>query len=100
MPSYRSKCEDCEAVFDYIAPVSERDMGPCTECGGPTFRFPQGLKFHDWHQATKSTLASPYMTTNIHPDGKPIEVRGHAQLQEECKKAGVVPAWEKENRIG
>lgn len=35
--------------------------------------------------------AFPYVTRNIHPDGKPIEVQSPAHLKELCKTFNVTP---------
>lgn len=49
-------------------------------------------------------MCFPYTTTNIHPEGKAIEVKSEAHLQQLCKEYGVVHrpdvAWLEKERIG
>lgn len=102
MPLYELTCATCLYLTEKYFPcvVHDDNYGRCPECDR-AFTIEVSLPaFHDFYQSTHTTMCSPYTTTNIHPNGKPIEIRSHAQLERECKKYGVQPAWGKENRIG
>lgn len=99
MPIFENRCGDCGKIIEQIEPRYTEATPFCT-CGGLTERIPSVPRFHDWNQSMHTTDAQPYVTRNIAKDGSPIEIRSHKQLQEECRKHGVVHVPGKENRIG
>lgn len=95
MPLFDESCSRCKTTKERYYAKFKKKPDPCDACGGKVDRHVSGATFHDFNRIMKTSDAQPYVTTNIHPEGKPIEIRSHGQLQRECKKYGVVHAPEK-----
>lgn len=100
MPIFEYECSNCHLRLERIEPRYTEATPECKRCGERTEHVYSVPQFHDWNRIMGTTDAQPYVTRNIARDGSPIEIRSHQQLAEECKKAGVVPAFEKQSRIG
>lgn len=84
MPVYDTQCSECgEIREDLILPFTNSGLPPCTKCGRETEKL--------WTTSfSKSAETFPYVTKNIHPDGKPIEVTSASHLKRLCKTFGIV----------
>lgn len=100
MPCFDEQCVKCGHVHERILPRYTKKTAKCPDCGGATERLDSAPQFHDFNRIMGTSDAQPFVTRNIHPDGKPLEIRGHKQLQDACKKFGVIHVPEKQNRIG
>jgi putative FmdB family regulatory protein len=93
VPIYEYECAACERTVEVIELNPKNTQVPaCPGCGGPTERILSLPVFHDFDRAMGSTPVRPFVTTNVHPEGKPMEFRTHQQLKDACKKYGVVHA--------
>jgi hypothetical protein len=96
MPVYSFSCKECKNEFEaYVTKIG--GDSPCS-CGSESVE-------KVWAITQRSgTMCFPYVTTNIHPDGKPIEIKSEKHLQQLCKEYGVVhrpdAAWLEKERIG
>lgn len=98
MPTYDFQCskQECGQQFEAYVPLVGQ-LAPCTSCGGVTEKV--------W-SITHRTAASafPYVTTNILPGGKPIEVKSAKHLDELCRRHNVThrpdAAWLTQERTG
>lgn len=81
MPTYDFRCE-AGHVFEGYLPLRATENPPCGECGKPVER----LISTNRHIPAS---AYPYVTKNIHKDGKAIEVRSPSHEAELCKIHGV-----------
>lgn len=81
MPVYSFECVECGGWEGYI-PFYSSPNPPCPKCTGE--------KVERVFKVTKHIAASafPYTTKNIHPEGREIEVRSSAHLEELCKRYG------------
>lgn len=83
MPIYNYSCKCGREWEAYVALRGSSD--PLCSCGGSPERI--------WALGTTHRPGSgyPYVTTNIHPNGKPIEVTSDSHLQKLCREHGVTP---------
>lgn len=100
MPIYEQYCKKCDYSHEYLSLIVTDVTNPCIKCGGKTEREWSLPAFHDFGQLMHTNELHPYVTSNIRRDGKPIEIRSHAQLEKACRENGVTPAFGKENKIG
>jgi putative FmdB family regulatory protein len=97
MPVYDFACDDCKKEWEgYVH--SFDDPTPDCECGGAS----QKVWRPRWSR--KNNDLYPYITKNIHPDGRPIEVESASHLNKLCKQYGVRHrpdvAWNEEEYTG
>lgn len=82
MPIYALQCSLCAKETEAFL-HSYTSPNPACACGGAQERI--------WRsQRHIPGGVFPYITTNLDPTGKPVEVRSHLHLQELCKQYGVV----------
>lgn len=73
-------CKRCNLEFEKLTAYEKRDEVLCKACGSRTTRkFPR----------TKEDWFRPFVTEDMHPDGKPIEVRTKEQYRRLCKEYDV-----------
>jgi hypothetical protein len=81
MPVYALSCGEHE--FEAYVPSFNSENPKCKECSAPTERV--------WRTSRHiPASAFPYVTRNIHPDGRPIEVKSASHLDSLCKRYNVV----------
>lgn len=87
MPCYIFKCFEHDKTEMKWLSVADRKKSPtCPVCLTPMER-----DYHSEHVRHVPASAFPYVTKNLDPSGKPIEVRSEAHLQSLCKQFGVRP---------
>lgn len=82
MPVYAFQCTN-EHEWEGYLPLFDSPNPVCASCGGSSERVWRGRN----HRAAS---VFPYVTTNLHPDGKPVEVKSASHLERLCKEFGVV----------
>lgn len=96
MPIFAYQCAEGHQEEGYV-PSHLSPLPACSHCGGQTEKI--------W-KITRHVAASvfPYVTTNITPDGSPVEVTSQSHLDQLCKQFGVVHrpdvAWIEEEHQG
>jgi len=98
VPFYEWACEACHKGEKTFEPKME-PRPPLCSCGAEMERdYPAEARGH------RPASGYPYITKNISPDGKPIEVRSPAHEAELCKIHGVVKrddqAWIEKQHVG
>lgn len=83
MPMFDYKCDNCKVVAEeYVRRYDDRVI--CSKCGRemiklmPTFKYQ--FKTGDFFEA--------YTDTDIHPDGKPINIGSKEEFFTQCRKYG------------
>lgn len=82
MPVYQYECTQGHQFEAYVQKFGE--TCPCKVCGNGEVERIWSITKRD----AKSVF--PYITTNITPDGSPVEVRSALHLEQLCKENGVV----------
>lgn len=101
MPLFEYNCVDCGLIFEKIEPRYSEASPFCQRCGGLTERLISLPAFHDFSQTmAENGTHRPYVTRNIDPSGKPLEIRSHQQLKDACRRSGVIHVPDKHSRIG
>lgn len=83
MPIFDYRCNACKKVVEEFVKQHD-DIVTCSNCGSAMqkllnfgrFRFEAGHFFEQ------------YVDTNIHPDGKPIEISSQEEFFTQCRKYG------------
>ena len=81
MPIYEAECVSCGWQYEWLDYASEKTR-PCPLCGS------QGERLYSLF-TTK--IFQPFITRNIDPEGRPIEVRSQKQLSSLCNQHGLIP---------
>ena len=83
MPVYSFLCEPCNLGKDAYVPLTTSPLLSCEGCGKEMEKV--------WSLGTEHRAASafPYVTRNLDPSGKPVEVRSASHLESLCKQYGV-----------
>lgn len=96
MPVYSYQCNKCDRQFEgYVAQIG--GSLPCT-CGS--------VEVEKIWSVTKHLGGGiyPYVTKNLDPSGKPVEVTGPKHLEQLCKQFGVTHrpdvAWTTQEYLG
>lgn len=87
MPLYQYRCMSCGNEFDEFSHViTDGDAREqCPKCNGASRRIlSTGMKF----SFGAGDFFEPYTDTDIHPDGKPINISSKSQFMAECEKHG------------
>lgn len=83
MPIYQFECTSCKEGFEQYLSLRRSENPPCRSCGQSTERvWALGVKH-------KGSDVFPYVTRNLRPDGKPVEVTSPGHLDSLCKQFGV-----------
>lgn len=84
MPIYQFECTSCKDGFEQYLSLRGEENPPCRTCSSPTERV--------WALGSqhKGSGIYPYVTRNLDPTGKPVEVRSASHLDSLCKQFNVV----------
>lgn len=77
MPLYEAECRSCGKVYEWYEPTPTDNTIACPTCNGAGDRI---------FSRCSSRIFTPFITRNILPDGRPVEVKSQSQLSRLCNE--------------
>lgn len=81
MPIFDYRCDVCKKIIELFVKKHD-DAVVCDKCGNQMKKLLGGFKFN----YGVGDFFEPYVDTDIHPDGKPIQINSKEQFFAECRK--------------
>lgn len=84
MPLFEYRCSNCTRITErYFRRFAESERAQRCACGGHMEKLLSAFCFQRFR---------PFVTRNIHPEGKPIHITSRSHLERLCRDYRVVPS--------
>ena len=83
MPIFDYRCDDCQIQKEEFVKKHD-DVVTCKKCGRQMKKLLGGFRF----QYGVGHFFEPYVDTDIHPEGEPIQINSQEDFFTACRKHG------------